>query len=420
METIQKRKKITRGAVLALMIFALVLLIVLGTGLLSQSAVGGIEVAREINSAKAFWAAEAGLEKAVYVLRYHHDMVSESLFSETDQLLQDSQCTYNSNVSLDNNKFKVVSTGFTHGGHKKTVVCELNGDPTVGHWTFDQPETDRESAYDISGRDNHGEFVNMSDSSWLEDQGRGEGNYVMAFDGENDYIDTQMGGAPDEYGDVITLSLWTKLNEPEGTAIGQGPIIAEVDDNYKVIWDITYDFQWDADLGQGIIEYQFAVRINNQGRFMTLDKDNSVAAIVQIDTSDTKNSSFDIFGWHHIAVIYNDDYMQSGVRSPLLMIVVDANPSYQGFANLAAGDSWLGHDSEGNKEQDNAFVIGGREASPSIDKDKVITVDGMLDDIRIYDQALSQDNIEKLANDEEPALLAPGDALERFNWSIVQ
>jgi hypothetical protein len=125
------------GAILILVIAVLLGLSLIGIAIIRQGTVAGVETAREVGTAQAFWAADAGIEEA-RAIAYRNKQGGESLVyplsrprtwqGSTD--FGDYTVTITQAVSGPP-RFVVISDAFSHGGDQRTLSLNVNQEPAL-------------------------------------------------------------------------------------------------------------------------------------------------------------------------------------------------------------------------------------------------------------------------------------------------
>ncbi len=213
------------------------------------------------------------------------------------------------------------------------------GSEAVGIWSFD--EGSGSTAKDSSGYGNNGTLYNfISPYGWTDDTphkiiGQGSGKYALNFDGSTSYVE-----APDspsfDTASAITLEAWVKA------------------DTSKIQRIISRDEQVAGD------QYYVLMLVSNKLQMDLYDSNNIKQQVVEDTDSITTGA------WHHIVGTYN------GANS---IIYVDGVEKKR----LA----WVGTIKTG----DQTVRIGKRVSGEFFD--------GIIDEVRIYSQALTLGEIQK-------------------------
>jgi len=212
------------------------------------------------------------------------------------------------------------------------------GNEAVGVWNFD--EGSGTLAKDASGYANNGTLYNfVSPNGWSTSTpyaivGSGQGKYALSFDGVDDYVDCG-NGASLNFTKDFSIELWLKTmsaGSPYSGVIG------------KYGGTSGYDL------------------IISPGGFLRMD----VRGTSAIDTGNTGNSLFDN-KWHHIVVVVT-----------ISSIKIFDNTILRSTTN----GTWTALTTS------NPLTIGARGSS-------LPTFNGIIDDVRIYDIALSLSEIQQ-------------------------
>jgi uncharacterized repeat protein (TIGR02543 family) len=166
----------------------------------------------------------------------------------------------------------------------------------------------------------------------------GERGYVLSLDGTDDYVDLPTSGLTAGRSE-LTLSMWIKPDENVGT---------------NVLYDAHYNWYW-----------QFAI---SQAGWYTRDSSTGTGGSRDNDLSMPALSTGE---WQHLAFVYS-------ASSDLKAIYLDGEPA----ASTSTSVDALTSDRSG-------------EALSALSDGTYF--DGMLDDVRLYSRALSEDEIELLA-----------------------
>ncbi len=213
----------------------------------------------------------------------------------------------------------------------------------VGHWTFN--EGSGCTTYDSSGNSNHGSLepdCPIDSPNWIE---KTHPNYALEFNGSSDYVSMIM-GLESQFGiGDFSVSFWINPQSNEG-------------DNLMNIMSANSSTQPTGSLGWG-----FDWTRNNQIRFYARS---SLGAY-----HTAGGGSLNPGNWYHIVGI-----REAGVRK------ISVN------AVLTVG----GSDSDMDYDKNVVINIAGARSGP---RDYF---DGLLDDIRIYNRALTEGEISAIYN----------------------
>lgn len=211
----------------------------------------------------------------------------------------------------------------------------------VGHWTFDGPTISGTTVYDRSGAGNNGTLTNgPTKTAGVFGQG-------LQFDGVDDYVTVLHSGSLGfNYGNDFSVYLWVKLPP---TQVSTPYIDTEI---------LTKD------------GYPYALRVLNQTYGTVADR-GKVVALRWDGTNNpgiASNSQLNDNKWHQISFIKNGATLSLYVDGILNGTAVDTtNQSATSEANLSIGSRQTDHN-----------------------------LQGTIDDVRIYNRALTADEIYKM------------------------
>ena len=218
----------------------------------------------------------------------------------------------------------------------------------VGHWTFDGSKTTNTTALDSSGQNNTGTFTNFTRATNAKPGKLGQG---MNFDGTDDYVTIPDSNAIDfSTNSDFTVSTWVKIPTTQGdTAYGDNDIVEK----------------WSGTSG-----YPYVIRIMNQthadnGRILAVQWDGSVGSIIMSSTRINDNR------FHHVLFkkegatfyLFIDSILEGSVADTSTDVTTNTSPLFLGM--------------RGNIQ--NRFT-------------------GLIDDVRIYNRALSANEVKQLYN----------------------
>src|SRR3989344_5727462 len=222
----------------------------------------------------------------------------------------------------------------TFGSTKVNVTLTTNPDlknGLVGHWTFDGPDL-KQNAADSSGQGNTGYLTSFDATTTT----RGKLGQALSFDGVDDYVNS--GLTTEEIGAITTISLWAKTS----TSTTQTLIGAR-------------------DLGGTNYLYWFSME--STGKLQLYIRSVSIfVGPVNSAKSDDK--------WHHYVVSYIGG-------STTASFYVDGAFVGTGSSNAVTASS----------NQNRPLFLGAVNAGSSLSG----FLNGSLDDVRIYNRALSQE-----------------------------
>lgn len=221
----------------------------------------------------------------------------------------------------------------------------------VGYWTFD--EGTGLALNDSSGNANTGTLTNMTGTEWQAGRSGAPTDYSLAFDGLNDVVVVPDSPSVSLTGDM-TLSAW--INVP--SLVGSSKNILAKDSNSAYRWRVE----------------------GNTGNLWTLLSDGAGSPTYELFSAGVAAPES---GWHHTAVTAN--FGDSKVRFYLDGELVSTK-------NMA---STVSIQDTGGSLCIGAYNAGGTEGFA-----------GNLDDVAIFNQALSNAQVKQLASGQ-PVLLNP-------------
>jgi hypothetical protein len=215
------------------------------------------------------------------------------------------------------------------------IAWDYNRGKPVGHWKMDEGEG--MTVYDHSGNGNHGTMVNMSQSAWVD----GKVNGGLEFDGVDDYIN--MGNVSSIKNNTTgAISLWVN---PQKTGL-----------TFPVGW-------WGS-----ISDYmRLEIRGNSSVTWLT--------EVGNVGNSMTSNSGVTspIGQWTHIVI------NQDGTNAKMYV-----NGELQ---TATANNTWFG------THPTLSFYI-----ASSLSWDNIYRYEGKIDDVRIYNYALTAEQVKEVYN----------------------
>jgi hypothetical protein len=223
------------------------------------------------------------------------------------------------------------------------VCCPTDLSSLIAWWKLD--ETSGLTATDSSGNNNHGTLRNMAGDEWTS----GAVGGALNFDGNNDYVAIQNLHYDGSDYPEVSVTAWVRTSD------GGDQIIISFDRNEYWRLEIngngggTGQIGWDVRTSSGQVDYGSTTRV---------------------DDGD----------WHHIAGVFDNG---------TLIIYIDGNSESpdSGGSTFGKGKTRYG------------FLVVGSEAT-SFDGNKGPTnyFNGDMDDVRIYNRALSAQEISQLAS----------------------
>ena len=209
----------------------------------------------------------------------------------------------------------------------------------VGWWSFDGNDMAGVTAFDRSGQGNNGTLTNGPTRT------AGKIGQGLSFDGSNDYVTAIDKGGLDNISQV-SISLWIKLNH---LASARGLHNAMITKLHSADPWISYEiFQYSVN------DHILMEVINSSGTIKYADGPASI--ILGINT------------WYHVVGTYNGSNMMVYVNGTSGTPVAQTGTVYDSDSALKIGSDWTTYD------------------------------DGLIDDVRIYNRALSSDEIKRLYN----------------------
>jgi hypothetical protein len=219
----------------------------------------------------------------------------------------------------------------------------------VGHWTFDGKHMSGTHAYDASGNGNRGTLTGGPV------RGIGKIGQGLSFDGSNDTIEAGNGSSLKfERTDQFSGAAWIKL-ESYFSPDEHRMIFGKVDNT-----------------GGTIRGYFFAVLDGGELRFFVLNTLRT-GNYLEADGAGTIN----LHQWYHVAFTYSGNSNVSGVK----LYVNGAPVTVSSITNALTATI----------DHNDPFEIGSRDGNTQ-------QWDGLIDDVRVYNRALSADEIKRLYN----------------------
>jgi len=247
-------------------------------------------------------------------------------------------------------KAETIFTNSSSPGQNKTLVASAylrtnssSESGLVGWWKLDEPSG--LTAADSSNNGNTGTLRNMSGDEWIG----GAVGGALNFDGNNDYVAIQNLYYDSSGYEEITVTAWIR------TSNSGNQVIASYDRNEYWRLEIngsgagSGQVGWDVRTSTGQVDYGSATRVDNGA-------------------------------WHHVAGVFDNG---------TLTIYIDGNPE-----TPTSGGSTFGR---GVRTRYGFIGVGSEATSFDGSKGPTSYFDGNMDDVRIYNRALSAAEISQLA-----------------------
>ena len=226
----------------------------------------------------------------------------------------------------------------------------LATDGPVAYWSFD---SESDPGYDDSGNGHNGTLFGEGDE-WSSNGLNCSG--ALDLDGEDDYLEVPYSSALDVNGwPEGTLSAWFKINSFDSR------------DQTGMIY---------ADLGSA--DYSgMTIRVYYEERSLIANWRNGQSIDFNYQINTTGELTLDAGEWYHTALVYSS----SGAKLYLNGILV--------------GENSVPKSTNGQSNNNNPIRIGDRPIGVySPDRD---CFNGLIDDVRVYDYALSEESIQHIA-----------------------
>ncbi|MDO8471336.1 MAG: LamG domain-containing protein [bacterium] len=247
---------------------------------------------------------------------------------------------------------------YKSGAAKLKVPTNLG---LVGYWSMNEGTST--IAGDASGNGNRGILTNGP--TWVD----GKRGKALSFDGADDYVDAGSGSSIDNIFDTDggggTVGAWIKPRSA-GEGVGRGGVIAAK----------STDSAW---------SFEMSTAADNKIRFLmncTFVEADSVNSWISSNTVLSYNA------WQYVAVVYNNSSINN---VPTIYINgTSVSLTQQSFADADPCQS----------DAANNLIIGNEPSS-------AYTFDGLIDDVRMYDRALSVAEIKALYQADYAKINAP-------------
>jgi uncharacterized membrane protein len=211
----------------------------------------------------------------------------------------------------------------------------------VGYWTFNNQDMTSGRVNDKSGNGNHGNLINIATSTFYTQGKFGQG---FQFDGVNDYVNVPASATLNN-ATAISASCWMYAKSQSGTCASKG-------------------------------------NINGTGWSFGWDSSNTMTFYVQYDTVTLKRrtvaSSFETGKWIHWSVTWDGSSSSSGIRIYKNGVEMTYSVNQDGSVSRSS-------------DTGNAFTIGRAINGSNL-------VSGVVDDVRVWNRALSASEIRQLYN----------------------
>jgi hypothetical protein len=224
-------------------------------------------------------------------------------------------------------------------------------------WTFDEG-----SGTTVSDKSGNGRSLTVvGESKWTE------GQSGKAFDFNGSTV-LSMSGKQQISAYNLTAAMWVNLKDFPASDNGANMLFCN---------------EAESALGQGAVDLAFLEK-----------KLTSYVCGVKWDIGDRVMGATEcealLNGWHHIAVVYNQDYTE---ETGMAYLYIDGKEEAKSeIAVTIGGNYFLGFPKTAQFQRYD-FTIGGYKQGTEIRR----AILGVMDDLRIYTRALSQDEISKLA-----------------------
>ncbi len=240
---------------------------------------------------------------------------------------------------------EVNSNGATEGELWQFRTEVVLDDELVAHWSFD--DNTGITAIDSSEFKNDGSLINMEETFWVE----GISNSALQFEIQNGHVLVPHDGVIDFNSGSFSISLWMKVNALSGNSM------------YLYC---KGGFEINPSLGTNGIWYGMEIK-NNELRF-AID-DNIIKTSVTQDNIESELGN----NWNHLVGLRD-------TASGELRLYINSKPVINSF------------DQTGSISQDDDLYIGN-----TINLQEPF--EGLIDEIKMYNYALSQQEVDKLYNE---------------------
>lgn len=247
-----------------------------------------------------------------------------------------------------------ISRLYNIGSHALKVGTTRPSNPDsglLGHWTFDGKHMRNGVAQDVSGQGNHGNLINIATTTFYTPGKIGQG---ASFDGVDDYIQVNSPTSLDDLG-PMSISAWVYPKSSGESAAG---IIIHKSSGFGAF---GWQFVIDSASTPGVLSPYFS-------------RDYTTTDLQHIVTS----GLVPINKWSHIILTWDGSVTAANVKIYLNGAEVTYTTTIDGVGDLVSDSS-------------SSMQIGNNTGGSR-------SFDGSIDDVRIYNRALSADEVRALYN----------------------
>jgi len=239
-----------------------------------------------------------------------------------------------------------VAIGFAMDARAAVIFRPVHHFGLVGYWDFQEGAGDK--AYDKSGYDNDGTLeASMTESDWVN----GKMGQALDFDGSDDYVDT----GDIEFLDGVsefTLFAWMKRRSAS--------------DHVSIVKDLN-------------VNNRLGINFYNDGNvYLNLSQDGQQWGYFSSNDTD----------WHHVVLVFDGSQSDNAGRLKGYFDGVQQTLSWANTIPAATDDNSA------------SFLFGRSPANSTY-------TDGSIDEVRIYNRALSAGEVERLYKLSQPTIAAP-------------
>ncbi len=259
-----------------------------------------------------------------------------------------------------------------------TIARPMHNSGLVGYWSFEEG-SGSDKAYDRSGRGNHGTLTAMNNyTAWVNSSTTGT---ALNFDGADDFVQIAQHASINNLG-PMTISAWVKPN-----SIGEGS------QSKITVKGVS---------GLGANEWQLMVATTGSvgpcaggpSAAFVFSIINSAAGAFA--TKCSVNSSVTFGVWQHVVITWDGTAGTNGAK----IYKNGTELSYQASDGSEGGS---------RTAETGALYIGNRS-------DTARTFDGSIDEVRIYNRALSADEVSRLYKIQQPKVASGNDNTGLFAY----